>query len=440
MDDAGADVPAFTGFPKEYWKQIASIDPIERGNYGTGKATALRIRRRPRVCRLSIPAYVIAMLSCGMDWTTAQPLPGSGYHRRLVGGSEQMKTLPSGSMVEIRTRKPQFPISERLHAYLKRYQRSEAFEVVYDDLLRFTDSIPRQTRDGQQSYWEVVLYSPTDTEELHRELTRIYAYLKTPDEPGFTEHLYIELVEFCRFGNSRPFRIKVVNRYNDNHDYYYVKNTDASRAYGLELEHILAPNRINFLVHGTTLIEEHITGIPGDSFLRDFLPTGQRGLTRIAKEFVKFSERSFAKLLGDMRSYNYVIVLIQDFDMKQYRVRAIDFDQQSYEGDLKIYLPQFYPENKTAVDIVWRLLPARTIRQYQKEERGLMARRLDASRERVEALLACMTGDTISTPDRISQLSAELARFHHDPAFAEIDNMGHLTRRHLLKMLNRLDR
>ncbi len=353
--------------------------------------------------------------------------------------SDPVRSLPAGSLVEIRTRKPQFPVGDELQSYLRRYQRSEAFDVVYDDLLRFTESIPRKTPDGEDSYWEVVLYSPADTEELHRELTRIYAYMKTPEDPSFTNHLFIERVEFCRFGNSKPFRIKVVNRYNDNHDYYYVKNTDASRAYGLELEHILAPNRINFLVHGSTLIEEHITGIPGDTFLAGGVPTDARSLTRVAKEFVKFSERSFAKLLGDMRAYNYVIVLTQDFDMAQYRVRAIDFDQQSYEGDIRIYLPQFYKENRAAVDIVWRNLSPETIRQYQKEERSLMARRLDASRERVDALLTCMSNDAISTPDRVQQLAADLARYHRDPGFETLRDMGRLTRRHLLTMLRRLE-
>ena len=42
-----------------------------------------------------------------------------------------------------------------------------------------------------------------------------------------------------------------------------------------------------------------------------------------------------------MRSYNYVIVPTHDFDQVQYRIRAIDFDQQSYEGSFKVYMPQF---------------------------------------------------------------------------------------------------
>ncbi len=65
------------------------------------------------------------------------------------------------------------------------------------------------------------------------------------------EHLVLERVDFCDFGNSRPFRIRIVNQFNDNYDHFYVKIADASRIYGLELEHVLSPNRINYLVNGT---------------------------------------------------------------------------------------------------------------------------------------------------------------------------------------------
>ena len=68
--------------------------------------------------------------------------------------------------------------------------------------------------------------------------------------------------------------------------------------------------------------------------------------SQIAKEFVKFSERCMIRLLGDMRSYNYVIIPIHDFDQVVYKLRAIDFDQQSYEADFKVYRPQLFKENK----------------------------------------------------------------------------------------------
>ena len=62
----------------------------------------------------------------------------------------------------------------------------------------------------------------------------------------------------------------------------------------------------------------------------------------LAKEFVKFNERCFLRLLGDMRSYNYVVVITQDFDRIQYRIRAIDFDQQSYKGNAKAISPSTF--------------------------------------------------------------------------------------------------
>jgi hypothetical protein len=40
------------------------------------------------------------------------------------------------------------------------------------------------------------------------------------------------------------------------------------------------------------------------------------------------------RLLGDMRAYNYVIV-IHDFDQVVYKIRPIDFDQQCYGAILK---------------------------------------------------------------------------------------------------------
>ncbi|MFL2834576.1 MAG: hypothetical protein ACJZ9L_00185 [Coraliomargaritaceae bacterium] len=43
------------------------------------------------------------------------------------------------------------------------------------------------------------------------------------------------------------------------------------RVYGLELEELLSPNAINFLIWGDTLIEEHIIGVPGDQFIKEYL-------------------------------------------------------------------------------------------------------------------------------------------------------------------------
>ena len=72
---------------------------------------------------------------------------------------------------------------------------------------------------------------------------------------------------------------------------------------------MLSPYNLHFLVYKDTLIEEHIAGIPGDVFIKEMLPAcSEPEKAQIAKEFVKFNERCMIRLLGDMRSYNYVIV------------------------------------------------------------------------------------------------------------------------------------
>ena len=154
------------------------------------------------------------------------------------------------------------------------------------------------------------------------------------------------LAEICRsirvHGQGKD---KYDNIINDNFVYFNVKKTDASRVYGLEFEHMLSPHNLNFLVNDKALIEEHIAGIPGDIFIKDLLPKcSELEKSQIAKEYVKFNERCMLRLLGDMRAYNYVVIPIHDFDQVIYKIRAIDFDQQCYEGKFSVYRPQFFKE------------------------------------------------------------------------------------------------
>ena len=69
---------------------------------------------------------------------------------------------------------------------------------------------------------------------------------------------------------------------------------------------MLSPNRINFIVDRDTLVEEHIVGVPGDQFILRHLDDKALNRVRLAKEFVKFNERTFARLLGDMHSSSKV--------------------------------------------------------------------------------------------------------------------------------------
>lgn len=351
--------------------------------------------------------------------------------------------ISESDMVRIEKTKPPYPVSPALNEYLETYGRVFSQPLNYEDLRAFQEQIPLYDMGGEDSYWQSVLYSPAERELLEERLCQVYAELKMEGDPSFLKQLYIDRIDYCEFGNSQPFRIRVVNRYNDNQDYYYVKKADASRIYGLELEHILSPNRINTLVYRNTLIEEHITGLPGDVFIQQMVDRAKddRGAEvnriRVAKEFVKFSERSFVRLLGDMRSYNYVMVVIQDFDAPQYRVRAIDFDRQSHESRLKVYMPQFYKENQPVVELVWDVLTRDAIRQYQSEERSLMRRRASTAKQRLELLFKVMRNDDIAPAEHVTQLGEELARFHKDEGYTYCRSMGELTERHLYQMLKK---
>ena len=334
-------------------------------------------------------------------------------------------------------RKPMFPVKEKMRAYLIKYGRETRLPVTYQDLLRFTYSVPLKDKFGNDSLWDTVTYDMHQWEYLRDALVKTYAILKTEGDLSFTNHLDVKRIDFCSFGNSQPFRIRIVNKLNDNYDHYYIKFADASRIYGLELEHLLSPDRITFFTNSSTLVEEHIAGVPGDIFLDQYLSNPTTNSIRLAKEFVKFNERCFVRLLGDMRSYNFIVNLTPDIEDVQYRIRAIDFDQQSYEGRKNLYLPQFFKENNPFVTLAQKLLDINSIKQYQAEERTMMTFRLVSSRYRVKELLDIMTEDNISKQEKIEQLTNELAQHFNQPLYLKAKTMGQLVKIHLKQTLRK---
>ena len=323
-------------------------------------------------------------------------------------------------------KKVPFRISPGFRAYLKKYDREAVLPIQYDDLLRYTNSMSLLDQNGEDTQWETVFFSQAEQNEVHQALTKIYTILKADGDENVLEHLTVARIDHCLYGNSKPFRVRIINRFNDNYDHFYVKRADASRVYGLELEDLLSPNRVMYLVDGDTLIEEHIAGIPGDDFLKRESDTTAFNRTRIAKEFVKFNERCFVRLLGDMRAYNYVVDVTPDIEGNQYRMRAIDFDQQSYEGRKNFYLPQYFKENNPIIFLGMGKMTKETVRQYQLEERSLIAARVKSSMERVQELFGVMIRDEISFPQKVEQLKKELAKHHKNEAFLECQTMGEI--------------
>ncbi|AWG21804.1 hypothetical protein FFWV33_09790 [Flavobacterium faecale] len=322
-------------------------------------------------------------------------------------------------------KKPSYPINEFLLEYLDRYDRISTVTVFYDDLLRFSGSIVVYDKNDHDTLWVRVYYNEFERAEIDLNLKKIYSLLHSDGNLEIIKFLNIDAIDYCTFGNSKPFRIKVRNILNDNYVHFYVKKADASRIYGLELEDILSPDKINFLVHGDTLIEEHIIGIPGDVFMETLLTKcTETEKAQIAKEFVKFNERCMIRLLGDMRAYNYVVLPIHDFDQVVHRIRPIDFDQQCYEGNFKIYRPQFFKENNPMVQLVKSKLQASSIEQYKNEERAALAKRLHSARKRISRLLHIMSNDFLAPDEHTEKLKMELFRYTNDLNFKNANSMG----------------
>ena len=327
--------------------------------------------------------------------------------------------------LKILKKKPSYPVTSQLHNYLSEYNRNIRLPIFYDDLLRFQGSVVVYDKNDNDTLWVRVYYSQSDREDIDLSLKKVYTILHSDGNKKTIPFLNVDAIDFCTFGNSKPFRIKIRNVLNDNYTYFYVKKADASRIYGLELEHMLSPHNLNFLVYENTLIEEHITGIPGDEFIKNMLPNCTTMETsQIAKEFVKFNERCMIRLLGDMRSYNYVIVPTHDFDHVVYTIRAIDFDQQSFEGKFNIYRPQFFKENFPMVSVVKDKLTLGSVNQYKIEERSIVAKRVISSGTRLDNLVTIMKLDMLTQPSYLKNLSAEIFKFTKDEAFKNTKSMG----------------
>jgi hypothetical protein len=313
-------------------------------------------------------------------------------------------------MPHISRKKIPYAISASLRSYLQKYGREISLPIEYKDLLRFDGQTILYDKYKNDTLWVSLHYPQSDLEHVYAGLKETYAIVMSHSDLSVMEHLYVDRIDLCLYGNTQPFRVRIRNRINDNYDYFYVKNADASRIFGLELEHLLSPNRINYKVFKNTLIEEHIAGIPGEEFIRNYIQKGRvENETRLAKEFVKFNERCFVRLLGDQHSSNFVIDITPDFE--------------------------YYKQNQPIINIGIKHITAETSRQYQKEERSMIASRIRFSHEQLDDLFVAMKASVLSKPEYIQQLRTELAAFYEDEAFFRCRNMGEILERCITQLL-----
>ncbi len=327
-------------------------------------------------------------------------------------------------MALISKKKIPFKISNRLRRYLIKYDRDRFLPLKYSDLLRYDNKITLYDKNGNDTLWETVFYAQSELLEIYENLKTIYADLKTDGDESVIKHLVVDRVDVCTYANTSPFRIRISNMVNDNYDYFYIKKADASRIYGLELEHLLSPNVISYVSHEDTLVEEHIAGITGDLFMQNHLSDPNLNPIRLTKEFIKFNERCFVRLLGDMHSSNFVIIITPDFEDFHYRIRAIDFDQQSYEASKSVYMPQYFKQNNAIIDLGMKYMTPESVKQYQTEERSLISNRMKAEKIRLGDLIEIMKKDKIYLEENLELLKEDLASHYKNSNFLACQNMG----------------
>ena len=317
-----------------------------------------------------------------------------------------------------------YAIEHPMRNYLLHYGREKKLPINYRDLhtYKYADAI-RDSND-KLTHWETATYDASFQEILHQQLKETYLLLTGLNDA--TPTLQITTIDFCEFGNSVPFRIGIISLEQHWKDTFYVKQADASRIFGLELEHLLTNNVIRFMCNHNTLIEKHIDGMPGDEFLKThFLTLNDTSKQLLANAFIAFNTASFARLLGDMRNYNFVINTTADEQQQPaYHFRAIDFDQQCYEGRLKLYWPQFYRENYPFVKNVQDIYSKTEIKTIQHQQAQQFIRLYQKNATQIRALLNALMQAEISENYKVKQLAADLNQFYGNQDFSNCTTMA----------------
>lgn len=76
-----------------------------------------------------------------------------------------------------------------------------------------------------------------------------------------------------------------------------------------------------------------------------------------------------------------------------------------------------------------------TVRQYQLEERSLIAARVRTSRKRLNRLFKIMSTDQISTEEKVFQLKHELTNHHRTDEFLGCKTMGEIVIKNIQLLL-----
>ncbi len=88
------------------------------------------------------------------------------------------------------------------------------------------------------------------------------------------------------------------------------------------------------------------------------------------------------------------------------------------------------------VELAMKHLNAEVVKQYQQEERSLIARRIKVQRHRIKDLRDVISDRScILSREKVKQLGEELAQHYNDAVFARCSTMGEIIERSLKRLL-----
>jgi hypothetical protein len=110
--------------------------------------------------------------------------------------TDEAAAVADPDLIKGTPRKPSYPISVALRAYLARYRRELALPVSYGRLEEFRDSVPLSDATGRDTLWETVIYPPDEMAALKVDLKYVYALLKVHGDLSVMDHLYVDRVDY----------------------------------------------------------------------------------------------------------------------------------------------------------------------------------------------------------------------------------------------------
>lgn len=107
-------------------------------------------------------------------------------------------------------KKPAFPVTNQLNDYLIEHSRNIKIPIFYDDLLRFQGSIVVYDKNDEDTLWVRTYYSEFERQEIDLSLKKVYTILHSNGNEDTIPYLNVDAIDYCTFGNSKPFRVKSV--------------------------------------------------------------------------------------------------------------------------------------------------------------------------------------------------------------------------------------